>query len=358
MSMDDLLRDDYEEDPREQLIGLMTERITAIRRRRNSLKTQIEQTNSIVDREQSRNTDMASDLQSLQANIDRMPQEDIRDKYSEALDIRSRLATMRGQLEKFEAQYEQMEEEQDLLNQILEQFEDVDFGDEDGAEDTGGSSNINIVRIVQAQEDERQRLAERLHDGPAQSLTTFVVQADICARLFDRDQERAAEELENLRDSANNTFQKILDFIFDLQPMMLHDLGVGSTINQYVDRITDKTDVRINVDILNAKRRLDKHREVMVFRTMQELITHGRETEGVASVNVELDMDGDVIKVIVRDDGRGFDAEALFTEDDGSHDSRAQALITMKEKFDLVGGRMSVTSSDQGTLVRTELPAF
>jgi nitrate/nitrite-specific signal transduction histidine kinase len=60
-----------------------------------------------------------------------------------------------------------------------------------------------------------------MHDGPAQSLTNFILQAEICQRLFDRNPDRAAEELNNLKTVASGTFQKIRDFIFDLRPMML-----------------------------------------------------------------------------------------------------------------------------------------
>ena len=52
-----------------------------------------------------------------------------------------------------------------------------------------------IIRIVQAQEDERQTLANQLHDGPAQSLTNFILQAEVCERLFNRDPDRASVEL-------------------------------------------------------------------------------------------------------------------------------------------------------------------
>ena len=68
-------------------------------------------------------------------------------------------------------------------------------------------------------------------------------------------------------------------------------------------------------------------------------------------------MSGDSIRIVVRDDGRSLDAEALFTEQASQQDPRAQALLTLKEKFDLTGGTMSVTSGDEGTFIRLELPA-
>ena len=83
-----------------------------------------------------------------------------------------------------------------------------------------------IVRVVEAQEAERQRLSRQIHDGPAQALSNFILQTEIAMRLFDIDTERARAELQSLKTSATSTFQKVRDFIFDLRPMMLDDLGL------------------------------------------------------------------------------------------------------------------------------------
>ena len=355
----DFVQNELSDDPKEALVELLTGRLSNIRRKREALKTQIDQTNMIVEREQARNSDIASELQLIQGNLESLPRGDIRDKYNDALDIRSRLATMRGQLEKFESQHEYLEEEVDLLTQVLSQFQNVDFSEGDlVGEETESKSSINIVRIVQTQEDERQRLAGQMHDGPAQSLTNFILQAEICERLFNRDPERAAEELNNLKEVANFTFEKVRDFIFDLRPMMLDDLGVIPTVRRYVDSFREKNDIAVELDISGDERRLDKHREVMIFRSIQELITHGRDYATAANMKVHMDMGLDLIKVMVSDDGRGFDAESLLEKDPARLDSRSQALITLQEKFDLVGGMMSINSGDEGTVIRLELPTM
>lgn len=357
----DFLRDEMteEDDPKQVLINTLTARLSIIKRKRDAMKTQIEQTNMMVDREQTRNADIASELQTIQATLGQIPREDIRDKYNDALDIRSRLATMRGQLEKFENQYEMLGEEQSLLTQVLNQFEDVDFGD-DGDDDVGESKGTaNIVRIVQAQEDERKRLADQLHDGPAQSLTNFILQAEICQRLFNRDPERAAEELNSLKESASGTFQKVRDFIFDLSPMMLYDLGVVPTVRRYADSFREKSDIEVEVEIGGEERRLDQYLEVMTFRSIQELMIHGRDYAAATHLKVQLTMGAQAIKITVRDNGRGFDAEALFSGNvvkPGQLDSRSEALAAMRERYDMIGGQMSVTSSDEGSVVRLELP--
>src|SRR5262245_15914642 len=243
---------------------------------------------------------------------------------------------MRGQLEKFQANKESLEKEQTLLGQILNKLQGVDMlstGVDSPSEVGGAKVSVNIVRIVQAQEEERQRLARQMHDGPAQSLTNFILQTEICQRLFDRDPERAAEELNNLKSTASVTFQKVRDFIFDLRPMMLDDLGVVPTVRRYVDSFREKNDIEVTLDILGDAARLETHREVLVFRAIQELMAQARDYASATNVSIRLDMTSNTIKIQVMDNGRGFDAEAIFRSgEDHPADARAQSLITLKEK--------------------------
>jgi two-component system, NarL family, sensor histidine kinase DegS len=349
------------EDPKAELIELISDRLSTVKRKIGEIKSQVEQTNKIVEREQTRNTNLATDIQHIQNNLATIPRDDIRDTYNDALDVRSRLATMRGQLEKLQGQYEQLDEEQELLTQLFSAFKIVNL-DDAGGDDEGfineAKGPANIVRIIQVQEEERQRLARQMHDGPAQSLTNFVLQSEICQRLFDRDPERAAEELSSLKDVANVTFQKVRAFIFDLRPMMLDDLGVIPTVRRYVDSFKEKNDIEVEFDVSGSERRLESHREVMIFRGIQELMGYARDSAGAPYIKVNLDAGETTVKITVHDNGRPFDAEALF-EEDGGHleDARSQGLITLKEKFELVGGTMSAHSGEDGTHIRLELPA-
>lgn len=346
-------------DPKEQLIETITQEMKRIKDKLIEIKGQVEQTQLVVDREQQRNADIATELRTIQDNIETVPRQDIRSKYDEAMDARFRLTTMRGQLEKFQANREQLEKEQTLLSQLISKVQGVDVL-ADGSEPAAAAPKaaMNIVRIVQAQEEEKLRLARLMHDGPAQSLTNFILQTEICQRLFDRDPARAAEELNNLKTTASVTFQKVRDFIFDLRPMMLDDLGVVPTVRRYVDSFKDKTDIETKLELLGEERRLESHREVMLFRGIQELMGHARDYAAATQVFVRLDMSNERIKVDVEDNGRGFDAEAAFTADEKHLEPRQQALLTIKEKFELVAGSLVVSSAEaDGTNVHLELPA-
>ncbi|MBZ0295144.1 MAG: sensor histidine kinase [Anaerolineae bacterium] len=350
------------DDPREELISTISTEMGRIRDALSEIKVQIEQTEKVVNTEQQRNADLATELRTVQDNLDTIPRQDIRAKYDEALDARFRLSTMRGQLEKFQANRETMEQNQLLLSKLLNKIQGVDvFHEEDDGDIVAGTpvTAVNIVRIVQAQEEERQRLARQMHDGPAQSLTNFILQAEICQRLFDRNPERAAEELDNLKNSAGITFQKVRDFIFDLRPMMLDDLGVVPTVRRYVESFNEKSGIETSLELLGEERRLETHREVMIFRGIQELLVNARDYAAPSKISIRLDMGVERIRADIEDNGRGFDAEAALSPMQDAHaDPRVQSIITLKETFDLVGGSLTITSSEtEGTSARLELPA-
>ncbi|MBZ0301575.1 MAG: hypothetical protein K8J31_17650 [Anaerolineae bacterium] len=349
------------DDPKNEIVELITTEMRTIQAALNEIKGQIDQTQIVVDREQQRNSDLASELRTVQDNIDTIPRQDIRTKYDEALDARFRLSTMRGQLEKLQTRQALLQEHQTLLNRVLNMIQgsELPSGIHGTSEHAAPiSSFASIIRIVQAQEEERQRLARQMHDGPAQSLTNFILQAEICQRLFDRNPDKAAEELDNLKTSASVTFQKVRDFIFDLRPMMLDDLGVVPTVRRYVESFREKNDIDTNLEIMGEERRLEAAREVLIFRGIQELMVQARDYAAPNKVRIQLDMGGSRVKAAIEDDGRGFDAEAaLSSQNHHQSDPRIQSIITLKEKFELVGGMVSVSSAEtEGTVVRLELP--
>jgi two-component system, NarL family, sensor histidine kinase DegS len=347
--------------PKDEIVNLLTTEMTQAKRRLTEFKDQIAAMQTSVDREQNRYSSIASELRNIKDNIDTVPREDIRDKYDEALEIRFRLATMRGQLEKFEANYEFLEQRQQFLAQLLTKLQGVGelSGPEVDANGVSAAATLDIIGIIRAQEDERQRLSRALHDGPAQSLTNFILQAEICQRLFDRNPDKAAEELSNLKTNASSAFQKVRDFIFDLSPMMLTDLGVAPTVRRYVERFGEKNDIETKLELVSENRRLERHREVLIFRSIQDVMSLARDYSGPNEINARLDMAGDKIKMSVADNGRGFDATNIFDASRGDTDNaRVQALNMLKNKLELVGGTIEVRSNEnEGTTVRMELPA-
>ncbi len=315
----------------------------------------IVQTQLEVDRMRERNVAISAQLSRVESNFDTIPRPDIKTAYDNALDAKTRLLSMQGQLDKLKGNQEELQYIEQLLGRLLGMLRGVQpeqltesgamaGGRRAGAfAANGGLSTQAIISMVEAQEEERQRLARQMHDGPAQSLTNFILQAEICQRLFDRDPARAAEELGNLKTSASETFLKVRDFIFDLRPMMLDDLGLVPTTRRYVEAFQDKTNIEAKLNILGDDHRLPGHIEVMMFRAIQSIMGYARDELDAKSMTIVLDVGTTTVKATIEHDGRSFDPEAVLSAD-SSED--ASGLRTLRDRIELVGGALEVQSSE------------
>lgn len=353
-----------QENPREKLLVLLQTERRQINNRLQEMTLQVEQSSNEVDRLQQKNTMVTNRLHQIESNFDSIPRQDIRVAYNEAMDTRNRLLTMRGTLEKLQSDERNLTQMADILGKTLVGIEGLEasaFADDSAATSTDVSpAGTTIIRIIEAQENERQRLANQMHDGPAQSLTNYILQAEICLRLFNRDPDRAAEELNNLKTAASSTFQKIRDFIFDLRPMMLDDLGLIPTLRRYVEATSDKGNISASLHIIGDERRLESHREVIIFRSVQELLVNARDHGKAAQVKVTLDMGSDTITCTVDDNGAGFNPEEFFDNDHeiGVAESKTLGIKTLRERLELVGGSLNVNSEEgKGTQMTVKIPA-
>jgi hypothetical protein len=126
--------------------------------------------------------------------------------------------------------------------------------------------------VLNAQEDLRREIARAMHDGPAQSLTNIVLQAQIVDRLLDRDPARAKDELRLLVQMVQQTLDATKNFIFDVRPMVLDDLGLVPTLRRAARDRGRRAHVPVEFDSLGADRRLPQDVESTVFRVLDEAL--------------------------------------------------------------------------------------
>ena len=311
------------------------------------LNRMVDQSRGEVEKLAQRNAAIAAHLRQLQGNFENMPRADIRTAYEAAQDAQQRLFTMRGQLEKLQGEQGNLERLASNLQRTLSTLQTLDV-----AKPEGDGMSV-IVRVIEAQESERQRLSRQIHDGPAQALSNFILQTEIAMRLFDIDTERARAELQSLKSSATSTFQKVRDFIFDLRPMMLDDLGLVPTVRRYVDGFKEKSGIQASLTVTGADYRLDSAREVVIFRGVQELLSNVRQHGQAAQVRLTLDFDGHRVRVVAEDNGKGFDPPTAIAAK-----QPPGGLATLQERMDLLSGTLQIDSQPgQGARVVMEIPA-
>ena len=314
----------------------------------------IQQSAAEVERLAQRNAQVSNYIQQLQLNFETTPRADIKEAYEALNSTQQRLYTMRGQLEKLQSDQRNLERlgaMQRLFLQLSNSMGGMSVVPNGSVSAAGDQSDV--VRVIRAQEAERQSLVRRMHDGPASSLSNFILQAEISQRFFDSDPDRARTELNALKSAAAHTFNSVKNFIFDLRPMMLDDLGVVPTLRRYVESFQEQNNIPVALTVTGTERRLESHIEVTIFRAVQELLNNSRKHAQPTQTQVHLDMGYDRVLAAVEDNGSGFivdDALATSARD-------TIGLPSIRERISMLGGHFDIQSSlGQGTRAEFTIP--
>ncbi len=307
----------------------------------------IEQSQSELAKLAQRNAAISAHLQQAQSHLDQTPPQEIKMAYDSALDAQQRLFVMHGQLEKLQSDKVHLEKYKVALEHVSDQAGPASTSGQTSGKDT----LAGIEMIVNAQEAERQRLSRQMHDGPAQAMSNFILQTEIAMRLLDIDPAQAKEELSSLKNSAMGTFQKVRNFIFELRPMMLDDLGLIPTIRKYVDAFKEQTSIEVNLTVTGTERRLEPYLEIMIFRAVQELLGNAARHSQAASIKMHVDMGTENVRVSVDDNGKGFDPETVRT-------GTSLGLKLIRERTEMLGGSFEMDSSiGKGARIVFSVPA-
>jgi signal transduction histidine kinase len=197
------------------------------------------------------------------------------------------------------------------------------------------------TRVIEVQEEERKRISRNLHDGIGQNLyshliTINLLQSKIQHPLIDQLQHEATQLIEEIR-----------EFSWELRPSVLDDLGLVPAIRSFNNRFTSfyKIDVTF---ICNLQKRLEINKELSIYRVIQEALTNIRKYAETDKATITIDELDDLVKVTIKDDGKGFDLETT---------TKGVGLFSMEERARVVGGRFSIRSTPgEGTEISFEVP--
>jgi two-component system, NarL family, sensor histidine kinase DegS len=223
----------------------------------------------------------------------------------------------------FDAQKEVLEGKQKTLNRYRDGLSRIvaELGDPDPvavaalarAETTQAAASVadavavarrdrmpaDSAAVLRAQEDLRRDIARQMHDGPAQSLANIALQSEIVERLVARGDQRAKAELEALRKMVQSTLTATKDFIFDVRPMVLDDLGLVPTLRRTAVDRGHRAGLEIDFDSSGTDRRLGPDLESGLFRILDDVIS-GYLALRPARVTVRLDWSPRELSAMVR----------------------------------------------------------
>jgi two-component system sensor histidine kinase DegS len=211
------------------------------------------------------------------------------------------------------------------------------------------------LKIIKAQEEERQRVARDIHDGPAQLMSNVVLKAEICERMIDVDLDKAREELRNLKRIVRDSLQDVRKIIYNLRPMSLDDLGLIPTLQRYVLTFQEESGIAVSFRTSGVQQELKSVISLTVFRIVQEAVNNVAKHAMASNITIHLDFTDSAIKLYVIDDGVGFDTEKLKVKSDDI--SGGFGLVSMRERVELLSGEMYISAEPgKGTRLNIMIP--
>jgi two-component system sensor histidine kinase DegS len=216
---------------------------------------------------------------------------------------------------------------------------------------SGHTADVNI-RIVQAQEAERARLAREVHDGPAQALSNAIFQVEYIERIVGEDIRVARTELHFLSELLRRELGDVRGFISQLRPPLIEALGLNGALEDTTAHLGSLIGVPVDIDLQGPVERLDHASQTVVLRIVQEGLQNVRKHASASRVAVTTRAEDDAWVLEIRDDGHGFDIASV-----ASRGRRNFGIQFMQERAALIGARFDVRSQpDEGTVVRLAIP--
>lgn len=211
------------------------------------------------------------------------------------------------------------------------------------------------LKIILAQEEERKRISREIHDGPAQLLANLVLRTEIVERMIAKqDFKMVQDEIIDLKGQVRSSLEEMRKVIFNLRPMALDDLGLIPTLRKYVHDFEEKTKIRTTFETRGKEHRMTSPMEAAIFRLVQEALTNAAKHAFPTYVGVDINYQGEMLRIIVQDNGLGFKVDQL---EEKNKEHSHFGLIGMRERVELLEGRMDIESTaNQGTKIIIHIP--
>jgi two-component system, NarL family, sensor histidine kinase DegS len=213
------------------------------------------------------------------------------------------------------------------------------------------------IKILEAQENERKRIARDIHDGPAQYMANAIMKADLCTRLMKKDINEGLKELADLKESMKTALKEVRGIIFDLRPMSLDDLGLNQTIRETVNSIIDESgiDIQIRLKPMKENAEVEAIIQVALYRIIQEIFNNIKKHSKAKHVELLLDYGTKYLALVITDDGIGFDVEEtlLRVKTKGT----SYGLLGIYDRVSQLQGDLKIKSEKgAGTVYNVKLP--
>lgn len=215
--------------------------------------------------------------------------------------------------------------------------------------------NIYISKILEAQENERRRISQELHDDTIQTLLVIANNANLLVTLVqcnDSNISKVKTEIEKVRDMTLREIENLRRISLDLRPSILDDLGLVPALRWLVDRINNESDTCFSISVNGEDRELPPRSRVAMLRVTQEALSNIRRHSKAKEAVIDLNFTAEFLELTIKDDGQGF-----YPKNIEKYAAEGKlGLIGIKQRLDSIGGTFQISSKhNEGTLLTIKL---
>jgi PAS domain S-box-containing protein len=211
------------------------------------------------------------------------------------------------------------------------------------------------TRLLQLQDEERRRLGRELHDSLAQSVLAVNLNLAQVARAPAPLDERSLRAISEARRVLQEMSREIRTLSYLLHPPVLDELGLTSAIKEYARGFSERSGIKLEVDLQPGFGRLSQEAETALFRIVQESLSNIQRHSGSQTAKIRLRGDPSRVELEVSDQGRGMDQTAV-QRGSSVRTRLGVGILGMRERMTQLGGKLEVESKSHGTTVRAAIP--
>jgi|AntRauTorckE6833_2_1112554.scaffolds.fasta_scaffold00855_16 signal transduction histidine kinase len=235
----------------------------------------------------------------------------------------------------------------DEVDNLVDAFNEMSKKIKEQTENLKLERSMRLSSMLDGQEMERQRLSRELHDGLGQSILAIRMRLE---RLEKAKPERAQEIMGEVQELIADTIKEVRSISNNLMPAVLKDFGLADALKNLCDELNAvaDNDITFNPDL--ERNKISDKVSTYLYRMAQEALNNIIKHSGAARATLTLDSDADHIRMIISDDGKGFQYfEGMRLCGNG--------ISNIKERVHLIGGQVEISSKqDSGTTIRILIP--
>lgn len=211
------------------------------------------------------------------------------------------------------------------------------------------SAHLETVR-----EEERKRIAHDLHDETSQLLASLTAHLEAALGTLPATAGKSRDMIKKAQTLSIKILDQLHKLIYELRPSLLDDLGLVAAIGSLIDSRLEAAGVKVRFKVTGKEKRLPAPVETTLFRVTQETFNNIARHAHARNVDVRVHFKRSMVKMSVKDDGKGFDVDKTISSKSGL---RGFGLLTMKERVELVNGSLNIQSRPgAGTEITIEIP--